>query len=719
MKVTQTFPVGDDPHGLVTDVTGNHLYVTNLSTDDISVIETKGFTEVKRLLAGKSPFGIARTLDERYIYVSNQLSNPVPFQTPSVLELTILETERQLVVGRRELFSTVIGQGIAISPDNRFVAVALELPKNLLPETQIYQGWMVTHGFAIVEQNSKGRAAYFLLDEPNLYYADPYGIAFSPDGRYLYISSSGVDVVSVVDMENVYELLKVQDGKIGISEETIKLYARNLALSTEYIAARIPTQKNPKALVISPDGRWVYVANRLSDSITVIDTELKEAVETIDLGGPKAITILRKGARLFNYSSICFQKQLSCNTCHPENHLDGLVYDIAIDGMGRNLVDNRTMRGLAETAPFKWTGKNPTLYRQEGPRAAQLFFRSHGFEQDEQEAIVKFIESIPFPESRYLSPDGKLNVFQRRGRELFKRAYTNDGRYIPTANRCITCHQPPFYTDRMLHDVGTQSESDTGGNFDTPQLNNVYEKAPFFHDGRCYSLEEMWTKFNPDDLHGATNDMKKEQLNDLIEYLKVLPPEIPQEEEGAVAMAQSADNSGGESRELEIGDLDSFTVPKAKYVGNQVCKSCHPEDYRIWVGSKHARSYVVLGTMMAKKIGKEFKIKASSPQKSAKCLTCHAPAATVSKDYRAPGFHIEEGVKCEVCHGPGEKYSTKEIMQNREEAMAAGLLTLDEKYCMRCHKPKPSHKILKKKPFDYATAWKKIAHPTKTERAAK
>ena len=727
MKVTQTFPVGDDPHGLVTDATGNYLYVTNLSTNDISVIETKGFTEVKRLLAGTSTFGIARTLDGRYIYVSNQLSNPVPFRTPPILELTIVDAERQLVVGRREFYSTVIGQGVTVSPDNRFVVVALELPKNLIPETQIYQGWMVTHGFAIVEQNPKGRMAFFLLDEPNLYYADPYGVAFSPDGRYLYISSSGVDIVSVVDMEKVYELLKVQDGKIGILEETIKLYARNLALSAEYVVARIPTQKNPKAVVMSPDGRWVYVANRLSDSITVIDTERQvehpdgdgEAVETIDLGGPKVITMLRKGEYLFNYSSISFQKQLSCNTCHPENHLDGLIYDIAIDGgMGRNLVDNRTMRGIAETAPFKWTGKNPTLYRQEGPRAAQLFFRSHGFVKDENEAIVRFIESIPFPNSRYLSSDGKLNKSQRRGKELFERVYANDGRYIPVSNRCITCHPAPFYTDRMMHDVGTQAEFDTGGDFDTPQLNNIYENPPFLHDARCYSLEEIWTEFNPDDLHGLTNDMKKEQLNDLVEYMKALPPEIPQEEEGAMVMAQSADKPG-ESRELEIGDLDSFNVPNAKYVGNQVCKSCHSEAYRIWVASKHARSYVVLGMMMAMKMGEECKIQACCPPKSAKCLTCHATAATVSKEYRAPGFYIEEGVKCEACHGPGEKYSTKEIMQNRKAATAAGLLTLDEKDCMRCHKPKPSHKMLKKKPFDYATAWKKIAHPTKTEQAAK
>jgi len=358
----------------------------------------------------------------------------------------------------------------------------------------------------------------------NLYYADPFGIVFTPDGRYAYVSSSGVDVVSVVDMEKAKELLEVKNGKIGISDEKLKRYARNLTLSNEYIVKRIPTEYNPKGMVISPDGKSVYVANRLSDSITIIDAQRQEAVSKMDLGGPKEMTLLRWGEYLFNHAIISFQRQLSCNTCHPENHVDGLIYDIAVDGgLGGNLVDNRTMRGLAYTGPFKWSGKNPNLARQEGPRAAQLFFRSHGFTGKDRDAVVAFIESIPLPPNRHKNnPDGALTPAQQRGKAIFERTHTNDGRYIPIANRCITCHPPPYYTDRMLHDVGTKAYFDTHGEFDTPQLNNVYESPPYLHDGRCWSLEEIWTIYNPYDLHGVANDLTKQQLNDLIEYLKTL-----------------------------------------------------------------------------------------------------------------------------------------------------------------------------------------------------
>lgn len=521
MKVVETFDVGDDPHGVAVDPTGKHLFVANLSTNDLSIIETDSFTEVKRLSMGMAPFDVALDRAGRTLYVSNQYSNPVPFRAPPVLELTVVDVETQFVRERRSLVSTAIGQGVAVSPDERYVVTALELPKNLIPETQIYQGWMVTYGFALTETLPGGQTAYLLLDEPNLYFADPFAVEFSPDGEYLYISSSGADAVTVIDTRRVHELLKIDNGLIGISDEDIRRYARHLGVSSEYVVARVPTGYNPKDLAVSPDGRWVYVADRLSDQITVIDTDLLEAVEPIDLGGPEVTTVLRHGAYLFNYASISFQKQLSCNTCHPENHVDGLIYDIAVDGgMGRNLVDNLTLRGIAETAPFKWTGKNPNLQRQEGPRAAQLFFRTHGFEAEENEAIVRFIEAIPLHPNRYRKDGEELNEFQELGKMLYERAYDNMGRYIPKSNRCITCHPPPFGTDRMKHDVGSKNDHDWDGLFDTPHLTNVYQRPPYMHDGRCYSLEEIWTEFNPDDTHGVTNDMTKDQLNALIEYLK-------------------------------------------------------------------------------------------------------------------------------------------------------------------------------------------------------
>jgi cytochrome c peroxidase len=73
-----------------------------------------------------------------------------------------------------------------------------------------------------------------------------------------------------------------------------------------------------------------------------------------------------------------------------------------------------------------------------------------------------------------------------------------------------------------VHDVGTKYWLDEHGEFETPQLTNIYDSAPYLHNGMAHTLEEIWTVFNPYDKHGVTNDMTKDQLNDLIEFLKTL-----------------------------------------------------------------------------------------------------------------------------------------------------------------------------------------------------
>lgn len=524
LDVQKRIPVGIDPHGLALSRDGKTLYVANFGENTISVIAAEDGTELKRLRAGVQPFDLVLSVDGRYLFVSNQMTQPVPFRTPPCTELTVIRTDANIVEDRIALPGTDICQGITVTPDGELVLLVTEIPKNLIPETQIYQGWMVTYALAVVEARPGGRAALVLLDDMNLYFADPFDVTVTSDNRLAVISSSGVDRLSVVDLEKLKSLLRVRDGRIHLDETTRRRFARHLALSHEFVVRRLETGFNPKGLAISGDNQTVFVANRLADTVSAVALDTGEIRFSVDLGGAEIMTQLRWGEYLFNHATISFQKQLSCNTCHPENHVDGLIYDIAVDGgLGGNLVDNRTLRGVAFTAPFKWSGRNPNLARQEGPRAAQLFFRTHGFRGSDRDAVVAYIESIPLPPNRRAPrDDSPLNAAQSRGKELFLRAQTNDGRYIPVANRCVTCHPPPFYTDRAMHDVGTRAYFDTHGEFDTPQLNRIAESAPYLHDGRCWSLEDIWTLYNPYDLHGVANDLTKQQLNDLIEYLKTL-----------------------------------------------------------------------------------------------------------------------------------------------------------------------------------------------------
>jgi cytochrome c peroxidase len=70
--------------------------------------------------------------------------------------------------------------------------------------------------------------------------------------------------------------------------------------------------------------------------------------------------------------------------------------------------------------------------------------------------------------------------------------------------------------------VGSGKAIDRSPLVDTPHLPDIAYSAPYLHDGSARSLEEIWTVFNPKDTHGITNDLTKDELNDLIEYLRNL-----------------------------------------------------------------------------------------------------------------------------------------------------------------------------------------------------
>lgn len=58
-KVDQTILAGDAPHGIVVDKKGQFVYVTNLLSKDVSIIETATNKEVARLKVGEMPNGIS------------------------------------------------------------------------------------------------------------------------------------------------------------------------------------------------------------------------------------------------------------------------------------------------------------------------------------------------------------------------------------------------------------------------------------------------------------------------------------------------------------------------------------------------------------------------------------------------------------------------------------------------------------------------------------
>jgi len=425
----------------------------------------------------------------------------------------VLDLARLRVLARPELESAHLSESVAPVPGRDWVLAPLVRVRNLVPITQVARGWVMSGGIALWRAG-EGSVVQLPTDEANRYFADPSALVVDAAGRRAYLLSAGTDAVTVIDLDRVQAWLESAD------PATRRRAIHNLELSPEYVLARIPTGRNPRHAVLSPDGTTLYVAEYLDDSILRVDTAGLRPEGRIRLGDGGRDDPIRRGEALFTWAGQTFQGQFSCRSCHPDGHVDGLNYDFDGDGIGDNLLDNRSLQGLAGTWPYKWNGKNPSLAVQCGPRFAKVLMRTDPFAGPQLEDLTAYIESLPPARTRH-ADDTEWTEAQERGRLLFFATHTSAGKPIPVDRRCSTCHRPPLYTNRMPTHVGTQSRNSFPF-VDTPHLLGIGASAPYLHDGRARSLEELWTLYQTNDLHGVSSYMSKQQLNDLVEFLRTL-----------------------------------------------------------------------------------------------------------------------------------------------------------------------------------------------------
>jgi YVTN family beta-propeller protein len=510
-EVIQTFRTGFEPTGVVVDKAGATLYAANRLSSDISVIDLAKGEEIKRLLAGRGASYLTLSPDGKWIYCTHIYPNLGTARSVPESEITIIDTSTRRVVDRKPLRNVAGVFHAASSADGKLVAVAQLMPKNLIPLAHVEHGTVFGNSLTLFGADVGG-AIQIPIDEVDRYYALPWGVAITQDKSKIFLTTAGSQSVTVIDVPRLLKTVRARR----------QSFANDLSASAEYVTARIPVGRNPRGVALSPYGKRLYVANRLDDTLSVIDINADKVISTIDLGGPKNIDVLRRGERLFYTAGFSFQGQYGCSNCHLDSTIDGLEWDLEPDGFGKDIVDNRSLENLAGTEPFKWNGGNPDMPTECGPRTEKFFFRSQSFNQQELTDLVTYVYSLPYRPNRYRSADGDLTPAQERGKAIFERTKTKRGLPIPEPNQCTYCHSGPKYTNQKQIDVGTGRATDRSSVIDVPQLSNVAYSAPYLHDGSAKSLEEIWTIYNPKDTHGVTNDLTKDELNDLIEYLKTL-----------------------------------------------------------------------------------------------------------------------------------------------------------------------------------------------------
>ena len=515
LTVVATWPVGAEPSSVVEDREGKRLFVANRISNDVAVLDAETGVEEKRLLAGRGSSYLTLSPDGTRLYATHVYPNPSPRRTgrenrtAPESEITVIDVTRAVVVDRMPLRAIAGVFHLAFSADGRLGVVAEYHPKNLVTLAHLEHGGAFEDTITVFGADV-GKPVEVPLDELERYASQPFGVAIAPDKSRIYVTSGGSELLTVIDVPRLLRYIHAHPAP----------FVQDLSASANYVVARIAVGLNPRGLTLTRDGRRLFVANRLEDTISVIDTRSNRVAATINLAGPKTISALRHGEQTFYTARYSFQGQIGCANCHIDSTFDGIQWNLEPDGFGRNIVDNKMLEGVKGTEPYKWTGTNPNIPTECGPRTEKYFWRSENYDDLTLTDLTVYVRSLTPRPNRWKLPGYQLTPAQERGKAIFERSVDKFKKPIAEYNRCSYCHSGPKGTNQKLFDVGTHKAIDNPGLLKATPLTEIALTAPYLHDGSARTLEEIWTVYNPEDKHGRTNDLTKDELNDLIEYLR-------------------------------------------------------------------------------------------------------------------------------------------------------------------------------------------------------
>src|SRR5581483_6579965 len=174
---------------------------------DISVIELGSGTELRRLPAGRGASYLAPSPDGGSIYCTHIYPNIRHHRLPPESEITVIDTATRVVSRRESLHNSAGTFHTAISNDGR-LGITCELrPKNLIPLAHVEHGWVFGHALLLFGDDV-GEPVQVLLDELDRYYAMPFAVVIAPDKTKAYVSTTGSNSVTVVDLVRLLQFLR-------------------------------------------------------------------------------------------------------------------------------------------------------------------------------------------------------------------------------------------------------------------------------------------------------------------------------------------------------------------------------------------------------------------------------------------------------------------------------------------------------------------------------
>jgi hypothetical protein len=200
------------------------------------------------------------------------------------------------------------------------------------------------------------------------------------------------------------------------------------------------------------------------------------------------------------------QAGISCSTCHINGANNqklyipgssgrpgtfdtaGSLFNEKADKHALDAVTVPSLRGARYLAPYGHDGRSASLRdfirnvivnEFAGPEPSPAVL----------DAMVVYIRDIDFLPNPMLGAGGRLTAqataAARRGEALFAKPFPHDPRLS-----CAACHiQSSAFVDHQQHDVGA-------GLYKTPTLLNADFSAPYFHDGRYATYDQVVEHFN-------------------------------------------------------------------------------------------------------------------------------------------------------------------------------------------------------------------------------
>lgn len=467
-RIVRSIPVGFEPCGVLVS---DRIYVVNQISETLTVVD--GPTAP----LGAAPRYLAKSGDR--IVVANGLGRSV-----TILDRngTVLETRD---LGRASILRQV-------AANDRYAFVAHLVSHDEQVTSQIERGWIHSNGFSVLDLEKPGHRVTILLDTLLDGAANPWGVALGPDR--VYFTLAGVHEVAIVEISAAMEIVN------RTTPENVKALEENVEIG---IAKRVPTGGiGPRGIALAGD--TVLVTNYFSDTVSILDAMSGKLLATVRLGEMPEPTLQRRGEILFNDAGLTHQRWFSCASCHQEDAtVDGLNWDLLNDGAG-NPKNAKSLHDIHDTPPAMWTRVREDM---NAAVAAGQRFAGRLPVAENHRALMAFLENPPRAPNPYRArnPDSR-----ERGRVLFEKSY------------CSVCHPPSKYTDLKTHKLGFANEDDLHDSFDTPSLRDCYRTAPYLHDGRAKTLEELFRKHNPEDVHGSTRHLSEQEFGDLMEFLRGL-----------------------------------------------------------------------------------------------------------------------------------------------------------------------------------------------------